>query len=97
MLYTGETKAAALKAVSNLPDAIQKGVKSFFKGSSNHYDSYHVTVNSDGTYTAIMENPGRVPGSRAIYYKVLDAAGHVLRVYKETYDPQGNLVHTKEK
>jgi hypothetical protein len=44
-----------------------------------------------------MENPGRVPGSKAIYYKMVDANGHTVRVYKETYDPDGNLVHIKEK
>jgi hypothetical protein len=44
-----------------------------------------------------MENPGRVPGSKAIYYKIIDSDGKTVRVYKETYDPHGNLVHRKEK
>lgn len=44
-----------------------------------------------------MENPGRVPGSKAVYYKIVDSNGHTVRVYKETYDPNGNLVHVKEK
>lgn len=44
-----------------------------------------------------MENPGKVPGSKAIYYKVIDENGKTVRVYKETYDPNGNLIHTKEK
>lgn len=44
-----------------------------------------------------MENPGRVPGSKAVYYKIVDSEGRTVRVYKETYDPNGNLVHVKEK
>ena len=48
-------------------------------------------------YRIKMENPGRVPGSKAIYYKEVDRKGNTIRVYKETYDPSGNLVHTKEK
>ena len=44
-----------------------------------------------------MENPGKVPGSKAIYYKIVDSGGRTIRVYKETYDPSGKLVHRKEK
>ena len=29
--------------------------------------------------------------------KIVDSTGKTLRVYKETYDPSGNLVHVKEK
>ena len=52
---------------------------------------------SDGNYQIKMENPGKVPGSKAVYYKIVDPEGHTIRVYKETYDPNGNLVHVKEK
>ena len=44
-----------------------------------------------------MENPGRVPGSKAIYYKEVDSNGRTLKVYKETCNPNGNLVHRKDK
>jgi len=44
-----------------------------------------------------MAKPGNVPGSKAVYYKEVDANGNTIRVYKETYDPQGNLIHTKTK
>ena len=96
-LYTGATKSSALKSIRTLPQNIQKGVKSFFKGSSNNYNSYSVLKNKDGTYTVKMENPGRVPGSKAIYYKIIDSSGKTLRVYKDTFDPHGNLVHRKDK
>lgn len=40
-----------------------------------------------------MTKPGNVPGSKAIYYKEIDSYGNTIRVYKETYDSAGNLVH----
>ena len=96
-ISTATKKSAALGDVGKLPGPIQRGVKSFFKGSSNNYNNYSVSKNKDGSYTFRMENPGRVPGSKAIYYKIIDSDGKTVRVYKETYDPQGNLVHRKEK
>lgn len=96
-IYSGTTKSSALSSVSSLPNSIQKGAKSFFKGSSNNYNRYSVQKNTDGSYVIKMENPGRVPGSKAIYYKIIDSEGKTVRVYKETYDPNGKLVHTKEK
>ena len=96
-IYSGKNKSSALKNVDKMPQLIQKGVKSFFKGSSNNYNSYSVTHNKDGTYTIKMTNPGKVPGSKAVYYKIMDSNGKTIRVYKETYDPSGNLVHVKEK
>ena len=65
--------------------------------NSNHYNSFSVETLSDGNYQIKMENPGRVPGSKAVYYKIVDSEGRTVRVYKETYDPNGNLVHVKEK
>ena len=44
-----------------------------------------------------IENPGRVLGSKAIYYKIIDSEGKIIKVYKGTFDLQGNLVHRKDK
>ena len=96
-LYSGKTKSGALSSVSSLPSPIQKSVKSFFKGSSNTYNHYSVQKTAKGGYIVKMENPGRVPGSKAIYYKEINSEEKTVRVYKETYDPSGKLVHTKEK
>ena len=96
-LYSGTSKSSALGSVPSLPKEIQGSAKSFFKGGSNHYDKFSVEKLSDGNYQIKMENPGRVPGSKAVYYKIVDQDGHTVRVYKETYDPNGNLVHVKEK
>jgi hypothetical protein len=43
------------------------------------------------------EVPGRVPGSKAIYEKQVDASGTTLQYTKTTVDAQGNLVHVKDK
>lgn len=96
-LYSEKTKSGALSSVSSMPSSIQKSVKSFFKGSSNNYNHYSVQKTEKGGYLVKMENPGRVPGSKAIYYKEINSEGKTVRVYKETYDPSGKLVHTKEK
>ena len=44
-----------------------------------------------------MEKPGIVPGSKAIYYKIIDELGNLIKIFKDTFDPKGNLIHRKEK
>ena len=96
-IYSGTSKSSALGSVSSIPKEIQGSAKSFFKGDSNHYDKFSVEKLSDGNYQIKMENPGKAPGSKAVYYKIVDPEWHTFRVYKDTYDPNGNLVHVKEK
>jgi len=91
------SKADALKSVDELPSNIQSKVKSFFKGGSSSYVDFSVEPMEDGSYIVKITKPGNVPGSKAIYYKIIDYAGSTVRVYKETYDPAGNLVHVKDK
>ncbi len=43
------------------------------------------------------EVPGRVPGSKAVYEKQVDAAGRTVQYTKTTYDPAGNIPHVKDK
>ena len=92
-----DNKAVALKSIDNLPPIIQPKVKNFFKGGSNGYVDFSVEEISGGSYIVKMTKPGNIPGSMAIYYKVIDANGNTKRVYKETYDPKGNLLHIKDK
>ncbi len=96
-IITATKKSSALKSVAELPSNIQKSAKSFFKGSSNNYNNYSVIKNKNNTYTIKMENPGKVPGSKAVYYKIVDSNGKTIKVYKDTFDPLGNLVHRKDK
>ena len=39
-VYEGTSKSSALSSVSSLPKEIQSSAKSFFKGGSNHYNSF---------------------------------------------------------
>ena len=96
-IFEGTSKSSAISLGFSLPKEIQSSAKSFFKGGSNHYNSFSVETRSNGNYQIKMENPGRVPGSKDIYYKIVDSEGRTVRVYKETYDHNGNLVHVKEK
>jgi RHS repeat-associated protein len=43
------------------------------------------------------EVPGRVPGSKAIYEKQVDASGKTVQYTKTTYDPANKIVHVKDK
>lgn len=90
-------KSQALSSVKSLSDAIQKNVKDFFKGASNKYNIFSVEQKSNGNIIVRMEKPGNVPGSKAIYFKEISPKGRTIRVYKETYGPDGKLIHTKEK
>ena len=40
---------------------------------------------------------GEVFGSKAGYEKQIDSSGTTVRATKTTYDPQGNVVHVKDK
>jgi len=79
-----------------LPIAIQSSAKRFFSGR-NDYDSFSVSEDTAGRYVLVMEKPGNVPGSRAIYFKITNRNGYTISAYKETFDPTGKLVHTKTK
>ena len=75
----------------------EHNVKSFFKGGSNKYTDFTVEKMSNGNYMAKMTKPGDVPGSKAIYYKEVSLSGTSINVLKDSFDPTGNLVHTKPK
>ena len=43
------------------------------------------------------EVPGKVPGSKAIYERQVGPTGKTLQMTKTTVDPEGNIVHVKDK
>jgi len=91
------TKQSAIAGTSSYPPAIASSAKKFFKGSSKAYSNYSITKEPDDAYHFIMEKPGNVPGSKAVYHKIVNSNGKTVSVYKDTFDPQGNLVHRKDK
>ena len=80
------------------PPKVSREIKKFFqKSTTNHHNDFRVTRNTDGTYTAISDNPGQVPGSHAVYVKIIGPRGGIKSFYKTTYDNKGKKVHTKYK
>ena len=56
-----------------------------------------ITRGADGRIHLTTRVPGRVPGSYAVYEKVVDAAGKTIDVTKTTFAPDGTIVHIKNK
>ncbi len=52
---------------------------------------------ADGSVRFSTDVPGRVPGSYARYIKTVDASGKTIDYVKETYDPSGAILHSKNK
>jgi len=92
------SRQEAINGDYNAPPTVSEKIRQFFKKSmTNHSNDFKVSVNIDGTYTAIGDNPGKVPGSHAVYVKIIDASGKTLEVYKTTYDNKNKFVHKKPK
>ena len=90
-------KSDAMQAVKTLPATQQKAAKRFVKRSSSRYSDFSAKQLPNENVLLKSENPGRVTGSKAVYYKEVGPDGKTVRVYKETYVPDGKLIHTKEK
>lgn len=81
-------------ATKEVSDSIRK----FFKDKvTNHYDGFYVLKENNGSYMAVADNPGKVPGSHAVYVKEVSPSGDTTKVYKTTYDNHGQIAHTKDK
>lgn len=95
---TFSSRTEAINGNYGAPPKATKEIRKFFKKSTtNHHNDFRVTRNSDGSYSAISDNPGKVPGSHAVYVKTIGPHGGLKEFYKDTYDNQGNFVHKKYK
>ncbi len=57
-----------------------------------------VTIHQEGTNVIFHGDvPGRVPGSKALYEKVIDNNGTTISYTKTTYTPEEKIVHIKDK
>lgn len=96
-ILSAENKSSALKKSCFLPKKIQSSYINYVKGTTtSKYIDYRVTKSNSG-YIYQSKKMGIVPGSYAIYYKEVDVCGKTIKVYKDTYDNKGNLVHRKHK
>jgi len=94
--YNVSTKREAKSLLSLLPKEVQASAKDFWNNGTGRFDKFSASQDTSENTILVMEKPGDVPGSRAVYFKIIDKNGK-SQVYKETYDPQGNLVHSKNK
>lgn len=92
-----QKKSDAISIAALYPQPIAMSAKKFFKGGSNAYNKFTITKMTDGSYHFTMEKPGIVSGSKAVYHKIVSIEGKTIKVYKDTFDPQGKLVHRKDK
>jgi hypothetical protein len=67
------------------------------KAPANARDSIVAKKLPNGGVAVQATSPGRVPGSAAIYEKQIDGEGKTINMTKTTYDPEGNIVHVKDK
>lgn len=91
------TKTEAKEKAADLPSVLQPSWKRFVDKTSNAYKDYSASHDGSGGYRFKTTKPGNVPGSRAEYFKEVDAFGKTTASYKITYDNKGNFVHRKEK
>jgi RHS repeat-associated protein len=82
---------------SRTPKVVQQAGKRFFKGATRKGTNLQSVRIGPGRWKFSFEVPGKVPGARAVYEKVVDSSGRPISVQKFTYDPQGILVHVKDK
>ena len=93
----GKTRAEAKSNIKSLPQSAQQGARNMHRSTKSQYQNFSYKRLPNGNHVYRAENPGIVPGSKAVYYKEVNPQGKTVRFYKETIDPKGNLVHTKEK
>ncbi len=97
VLAKGTTNIIVKKTVSEVTNAVQQNFKRFLKKlPANARSSAQILKTKNGfAFTGV--SPGEVPGSKAIYTKFVNENGITTKYLKTTIDPQGNIVHIKQK
>lgn len=91
-------RVSAIGANYGAPTEVSDSIRHFFKDKvTNHYDGVYVLKQNNGSYLAVADNPGKVPGSHAVYVKEISPNGETTKMYKTTYDNNGHIAHTKDK
>lgn len=94
---TNKTEAREiLKKIENLSSEIKKTIKNTIDSTSHSYTDYCLEkINNNYLFT--FTKPGNVPGSKAIYYKLISEIGKTKEIFKDTFDHLGKFVHRKIK
>lgn len=92
------SRQEAINGDYKVTPAVSVNIKRFFKNkTTNHYKGFYVLKFNNNSYLVVADNPGKVPGSHAIYVKEISSDGETIKVYKTTYDNKGVIAHTKDK
>jgi hypothetical protein len=99
-------KAAEVAEVANvakagttvLDGAVESNFKRFVsKIPANSKGSASYELLEDGNYLFKATSPGKVPGSSALYEKLVNPLGETLEMNKTTFAPDGSIIHIKPK
>ena len=80
----------------SMPTKVQNSL-SRMRVPANARGSMTVSKAGIGLYKIEATSLGRVPGSRAVYTKIVNNKGETMQMYKTTYDNKGNIPHVKDK
>ena len=90
--------AGLLRGTVKLNPVQAKSLARFLKKiPANAKDSVKISKTPEGNVKFTATSPGKVPGSRAVYDKHVDATGKAVKYEKTTLDPSGKTVHVKDK
>ena len=85
-----------LNAIPNL--AQQKNLERFIKKiPANAKENIEIFMIPNDGIAVQATSPGKVAGSKAVYEKQINERGKTIQYTKTTYNPQGNIVHVKDK
>ena len=93
----GRSTGKGKRQFKTLNDLQKKNIKRFLKKAPANSSRPQYKKLGNGNVQVSVESPGKVPGSKAVYVKEIDSTGTTVKMYKITRDPQGKLVHNKNK
>ena len=84
--------------INSLQGEVRNNFKRFIsKIPANSKTNATWRVLDDGNYLFQTISPGKVPGSTALYQKIVSPQGETLKMIKTTFSPQGDIIHVKSK
>ena len=84
--------------INSLQGEVRNNFKRFIsKIPANSKTNATWRVLDDGNYLFQTISPGKVPGSTALYQKIVSPQGETLKMIKTTSSPQGDIIHVKSK
>lgn len=95
-LFEAPTKAAALEQIKKIQSLSIK-IEEVIKEAVNTYNDFKVFIEENNNIVIAMTKPGKVIGSKAVYYQKISPNGVTLEMFKDTFDNKGIFLHRKFK